>query len=162
MLIDTSVISKDVALDMCKAYARRAIMELDYIFFLRATRKFYEVELIDFNIGDELIGFDLVGDDGYIFHSNSGEGDICKFIGINDIDGKKIYADSSIFEFETEIGKRKGYFTFCEKTLRYHIFDLALKAFVGYSLLYKNFKIIDTIQENKLGLVWWVLIIEVA
>lgn len=137
-------------------------MELDYIFFLRATRKFYEVELIDFNFGNGLIGFDLVDDDGNIFYSNSGEGDICKFIGINDIDGKKIYADSSIFEFEFNNYKYYGFISYCNNTLTYSINFLAYndkthfrssRILSGNTASFDNFKVVDTIQENKLGLI---------
>lgn len=126
-------------------------MELDYIFFLRATRKFYEVELIDFNIGDGLIGFDLVGDDGNIFHSNSGEGDICKFIGIKDINGDKIYTDSSIVESCNGI---VGFITYHDSSFSY-VFK-SINSEINYTLnkeTIKSMKIIDTIQENKLGLV---------
>lgn len=87
-------------------------------------------------------------------------------IGLKDINGKNIYADSSIFEFdylvdiENEIfQKRIGIFYFEKTFLAYHISFLnGMNRKGGNADNYnafgmKNFKIIDTIQENKLGLI---------
>tara|TARA_R110000868_G_scaffold93996_1_gene259803 strand:- start:174 stop:557 length:384 start_codon:yes stop_codon:yes gene_type:complete len=84
------------------------------------------------------------------------------YIGLKDVEDNKIYADSSIVEFEYIKSKHKGYFTWNNKTLSYDIMVIdwnfkILKNYsapIGYShLKMKNFKIIDTIQENKLGLI---------
>ncbi len=92
------------------------------------------------------------------------------YIGKTDINDKKIYADSSIIEFEKhvciyadltgkkeskyQIDKYKGYFTFNEHTLRYNI-KILTNSDNNVTWEYKNgqhrnLKIIDTIQENKL------------
>jgi len=81
------------------------------------------------------------------------------YIGLNDIDDKKIYADCSIIEFEFGTGgeyhKMTGYFSYNNQTLRYEIKDVnkreAIYLWTGY--IEKEIKIIDTIQENKLGLI---------
>ena len=85
---------------------------------------------------------------------------------LKDINGKSIYANSSIFEFdylvdiENEIfQKRIGVFYFEKTFLAYHIsFLTGTNRKGGNADKYnafgmKNFKIIDTIQENKLGLI---------
>ena len=88
-------------------------------------------------------------------------------IGLKDIDGKLIYADSSIIEFsikywtedktDYDTVKEIGFFTFCQSTLQYIIKDINDSDFVGIYRLNRNdisnIKIIDTIQENKLGLI---------
>lgn len=102
-----------------------------------------------------------------------------KDIGLKDINGKNIYADSSIVEFQlkddvifadftgakptiwNEI-KMIGYFVFDNEDLRYEI-DIVdwekNKTKSNFICLHYNlatmsqFKIIDTIQENKLGLI---------
>jgi len=90
-----------------------------------------------------------------------------KEVGIKDINNKKIYADSSIVEFDyfdlnlkgEECNKNtyKGYFSWHIDTLSYFIhYDCGNEIFnqVQYCpSKFKNFKIIDTIQENKLGLI---------
>ena len=81
-----------------------------------------------------------------------------QYIGLKDIDDKKIYADSSIVEMDYLYlnCKIKGYFFFSEITLGYHI--RTLDGFDGRTFKYdfeamSNIKIIDTIQENKLNLI---------
>lgn len=75
-----------------------------------------------------------------------------------DLSGNKIYADCSIVEFEWGQDKHNiiGYFTFNKEFLQYEIIMLNVQK--NKSLAYSphncfNFKIIDTIQENKLGLI---------
>lgn len=81
-------------------------------------------------------------------------------IGLKDINKKKIYADCSIVEFEFYNSANKwekivGYFKYIPECFCYIIIALSC----GYSTIpistlgNKNFKIIDTIQENKLGLI---------
>lgn len=87
-------------------------------------------------------------------------------IGLKDINGKSIYADSSIVEFDYLVDieneffqKRIGIFYFEKTFLAYHISFLTGTNRKGgnadnYNAFgMKNFKIIDTIQENKLGLI---------
>lgn len=103
-----------------------------------------------------------------------------KDIGLKDINGKNIYADRSIFEITlANRYKTKGYFYFDIKNLRYFFafIDLHIMAVEKFSEYYKkahshnyidekifwsmeysfelfsDIKIIDTIQENKLGLI---------
>lgn len=79
-----------------------------------------------------------------------------------DINGQEIYADCSIVEFELdktfgEISKlQKGYFSYNNDYLCYDWVDLTNNRKVRLGLHFnqlKNIKIIDTIQENKLGLI---------
>lgn len=81
-----------------------------------------------------------------------------KYIGKTDINNKKIYANSSIFNFGYSVEKAKhiGYFFFCDELLSYKI-KIVSKKFKGETFIYdgsiRNIKIIDTIQENKLNLI---------
>lgn len=86
--------------------------------------------------------------------------DICNYIGLNDIDGKKIYADSSIVEFEygskNNRHKKIGVYVYDKNIAGYYICDINNKNIaIAHHLSYPitNIKIIDTIQENKLGLI---------
>lgn len=86
-------------------------------------------------------------------------------IGLNDINDKKIYADCSIVEFTYEGDFKpvtlQGYFSFDDELLCYKI-NLLPKLDYGVNKLFyfeakfkyriSGIKIIDTIQENKLGL----------
>ena len=93
-----------------------------------------------------------IGED-YTIHNN---------IGLKDINGKSIYADCSIVEFIAKrLGKANikiiGIFKYCNVSLRYNIEllisigDYNLFAFDNINM--SQFEIIDTIQENKLGLI---------
>ena len=78
-------------------------------------------------------------------------------IGLKDINGKSIYADSSIVEFKNIGSNYTGYFTFDLVKLCYKIIVLDIKSvrkeFIFNSNNIENIKIIDTIQQNKLGLI---------
>lgn len=80
-------------------------------------------------------------------------------IGLKDINGKSIYADSSIVEFfDHKQDYFKGYFTFNITKLAYEIIIFGLNEdFIDVITYCKdditNLEIIDTIQENKLGLI---------
>ncbi len=93
-----------------------------------------------------------------------------EFIGKTDIEGNKIYADSSIVEFFEPYHESnfKGYFIWCSKTYRYKIYILQgtgriqegntteimkESRWCGLVEKFTKYKIIDTIQENKLGLI---------
>jgi len=104
------------------------------------------------------------GDDFLIVHKDIGGGirsgrifDTFDYIGKKDINDKKIYADSSIVEFEWD-GKYLGYFSFDKEELRYkieileHPKKMMFRTFDFDQYSITNLKIIDTIQENKLGL----------
>lgn len=78
-----------------------------------------------------------------------------QYIGKIDISGNKIYADCSIAEFYFQDKKMQGYFNFNKELLSYRII-----CFNGWKIGFgvniediNNIKIIDTIQENKLGLI---------
>ncbi len=75
-----------------------------------------------------------------------------QYIGKTDINGNKIYADSSIVEFNILDSKYRGFFTYNSARLRYEI-EISSKESIIYDGGVKDFKIIDTIQENKLGLI---------
>lgn len=84
------------------------------------------------------------------------------YIGKTDINDKKIYADSSIVKFEFAYGGKwiplKAYFQYNLDELRYeaHLVDSPDKniwSVLSYDMFkFKDLKIIDTIQENKLNL----------
>lgn len=75
------------------------------------------------------------------------------YVGIKDIDGKKIYADCSVVEFDHElidaydtfVIKRKGYFTMNYNFLAYEI-DGITYALNEHKI--SNLKVIGTLQEN--------------
>ena len=80
------------------------------------------------------------------------------YIQKDDINNNKIYADCSIVEFEWKISglKKVGYFYYSNEYLCYMIkwvseYTSDVLFYDKYTM--KNFKIIDTIQENKLGLI---------
>lgn len=86
------------------------------------------------------------------------------YIGKKDIEGKKIYANYSIVEFDYSgdpyTVKIQGYFYFNTDALFYEIRGVNYKNNKSEKLEYcinehkiSNLKIIDTIQENKLGLI---------
>lgn len=89
---------------------------------------------------------------------------LLNYIGKTDINNKKIYADCSIVEFDIKdhIDKNKnrkyvGFFSFDSRGLRYRI-NYILSDGTYESMTYnrgrvRNIEIIDTIQENKLGIV---------
>jgi hypothetical protein len=95
----------------------------------------------------------------YPYDSIEINADIFPYVGKTDINNKNIYADSSIVEFELGTisnKKLKGYFKYSNYTLGYHIILVddcnKGRAFKFDAELMYDFKIIDTIQENKLGL----------
>lgn len=96
-------------------------------------------------------------------------------IGLTDVDGKKIYAESSIVEFDFKGNMIRGVFRYHKRSLSYKIqilentefiLNMMLLGFISLQgdeiedalLQYnsdfaKHLKIIDTIQENKQGLI---------
>lgn len=84
--------------------------------------------------------------------------DDCKDIGLKDINGKGICADCSIVEFNNSQlwNKYIGIFFYNKDKLCYQIkiIDGNRKdEIIPYDKYCSDFKIIDTIQENKLGLI---------
>lgn len=84
------------------------------------------------------------------------------YIEKNDIEGNKIYANSSIVGFELDWTSRnisreqKGYFSYNPDYACYDWVDLTNNRIVRLGVHFnhlKNIKIIDTIQQNKLGLI---------
>lgn len=79
-----------------------------------------------------------------------------KDIGLKDINGKSIYADSSIVKIEyltKQWNKATGYFKYISSELGY-CFQIGKTISIPiHKLIFKNIEIIDTIQENKLGLI---------
>lgn len=79
-------------------------------------------------------------------------------IGLKDINGKSIYADSSIVEFNNSQlwNKYNGIFFYNKERLCYQIRIIdgtRNSEIIPYDRYCSDFKIIDTIQENKLGLI---------
>ena len=108
--------------------------------------------------------------DGYLKGALNGEYPSFKDIGLKDINGKSIYANSSIVEFTIREDGIKlpvnGYFKFDPIFLRYYIriiedkgvgnryyLGLQVVPWDKYCDYIRDIKIIDTIQENKLGLI---------
>ena len=88
-----------------------------------------------------------------------GQFTIHKAIGKTDINNKKIYADSSIVEFKYKsnhplsiLKEEKGVFIFYNPLLQYCIRTFEENELYTIQGL-RDLKIIDTIQENKLGLI---------
>jgi len=86
------------------------------------------------------------------------EGKYFRNIGLKDINGKNIYADSSIVEFNNSQlwNKYNGIFFYNKERLCYQIRiidGVRNSEIIPYDIYCSDFKIIDTIQENKLGLV---------
>ena len=91
---------------------------------------------------------------------------IHNYIGIKDINNNKIYADSSIVEFEISIiesptpqsTKHTGIIVYSSKELGYIFIEITdsgeIKNRGRFPIMYivNKCEIIDTIQENKLGL----------
>jgi len=97
---------------------------------------------------------DIVSDSPFL--RNFKIDNICNGIGIKDINKKQIYADCSIVEIEyltKEWNKATGYFKYINSELGY-CFQVGEKLYIRiHKLIFKNIKIIDSIQENKLGLI---------
>lgn len=85
--------------------------------------------------------------------------EILNYIGLNDISDTKVYAKSSIIQFRDNEDLGYGYFIYDNKQLRYEIKTLSkIDIYNGITLPYVpcimvNIKVVDTIQENKLGLI---------
>lgn len=84
--------------------------------------------------------------------------DDCKDIGLNDINDNKIYANCSIVEFNNSQlwNKHIGIFFYNKDKLCYQIKiidGIRKDEIIPYDRYCSDFKIIDTIQENKLGLI---------
>ena len=80
------------------------------------------------------------------------------YIGLKDIDNKKIYADSSICRINyfssSDWISDYCYFSFDDENLRYTVHLINEREIVDYEASYFDcIEIIDTIQENKLGLI---------
>lgn len=96
--------------------------------------------------------------DGYLKGALNGEYPSFKNIGLKDINGKSIYTDSSICKVNyfssSDWISDYCYFSFDTENLRYIVHLINEKEIVDYESSYFDcFEIIDTIQENKLGLI---------
>ena len=95
----------------------------------------------------------------YPYDCESLDADIFQYIGKTDINNKKIYADCSVVEFSyincDEEHIVKAYFTWDEEYLKYILDPIqGYNSTIEYEpFKFLNMKIIDTIQENKLGLI---------
>lgn len=83
---------------------------------------------------------------------------IHEYIGKIDADNKRIFANSSIveigFSWQESKDRIKGFFDYDKAALGYVIWDLEKNDYIDYDVTkMQYFKIIDTVQENKLGLV---------
>ena len=121
----------------------------------RAKQLSYDLVFINFSSGG--CGFWAINSLGErkIFNSDIKDVKIMKDIGKTDINDKKIYADCSILDMNDGVGTI-GYFTYSKEELRY-VFKCLNNSIVevvraeNWSVL--KMEIIDTIQENKLGLI---------
>ena len=71
-------------------------------------------------------------------------------MGKADINNNKIYADCSIVEFNILDSTYVGFFKYNSDRTRYEI-EISKRESILYDGGIKNMRIIDTIQENKLG-----------
>lgn len=133
----------------------------EFIVWDKETQTFHEIYSIDFlnNLCNCYLGNICLDNEGSIF----------PYIGKKDINDKKIYSGSSIVEFEycyEDYGWQDfvGYFYYDSDLLQYRLkcyetnTDSDFKKGSLYVMTFeksrtRNFKIIDTIQENKLGLI---------
>lgn len=98
----------------------------------------------------------IIGVDGDIYKDRISK---LFYVGLKDINNNKIYADCSILRvnYFHSLGdwiSGIGYFSFDEETLRYCFTLINEKEIVAYDPSYfDSLEIIDTIQENKLGLI---------
>ena len=105
------------------------------------------------------VDYDDVSEAGYVYITwDENEVDIFQKV-MDDKDGNPIYANSSIVEFDdwnelySRVDKRKGYFIFDKNTLQYVVVFTTGPTRKYNTLNMSNFKVIDTVQENSLGLV---------
>ena len=88
------------------------------------------------------------GDNGLTYHN---------YIEKTDIEGNKIYADSSVVKIAYGLRSTRrvitGYFTYNKNSFKYDFIFLNGVAFELNLIIASNFKIIDNLQENKLGLI---------
>lgn len=115
----------------------------------------FSIQLINFGI-DEIFNPD--GADYNQYFRREVDIETFKYIGLKDINGKNIYADCSIVEFNNSQlwNKHIGIFFYNKEKLCYQIkiIDGNRKdEIIPYDRYCSDFKIIDTIQENKLGLI---------
>ena len=120
----------------------------EFVVWEKSLGKF--IDSRDMQIFGELIRFDGLNSNNVIFGRN--EVQICNYIGLDDINNKKIYANCSIVEFEWKIsGIKKGYFYYCNEDLCYKI--NCIEQHCTFELFYErtkmsNLKIIGTLQQN--------------
>ena len=121
----------------------------EFIIWDERYRVFRKLLKIDFQLGlyfciDTVVPFE--------------KGELVKNIGLKDINGKSIYADSSIVEFQWINGFGNvqtdwGVFKYDIDYLQYLIYEENEDINKSSIKDVLNIKIIDTIQENKLGLI---------
>lgn len=122
---------------------------MDYMYATRKKTKVGDIKFI------WLKAQDIIEDRSYQTKREGHQVVVCKDIGLKDINGKNIYADCSIVEFNYYIKEQHfsgvGYITYLQNLCCYCICDFnKLKTTIAETELLE-FKIIDTIQENKLG-----------
>ena len=130
-------------------------MTNEFIVWIKEDKKFYDFELFE---NDQ---YYLMGHSKNIDFKTAKENTF-NYIGKTDINDKKIYADSSIVEFQIVINNGKlnkpllkivsGYFYYSIYWLGYMIKTENGIYSIG-AVANDRLKIIDTIQENKLGLI---------
>lgn len=93
-------------------------------------------------------------EDGTINSYNGfGETKYFQYIGLRDTEDNKIYTDSSIVEFDDE-SKSKAYVRFRNFAYEFYFFESGgFNKLFEYDFEKTRIKIIDTLQENKLGLI---------
>lgn len=122
----------------------------EFIIWDERYRVFRKLLKIDFELGlyfciDKVVPFE--------------KGVLVKNIGLKDINGKSIYADCSIVEFNNSINQNhtyKGVFYYLPIEARYMIKVFNKNNFEIWfynSDKILNLQIVDTVQQNKLGLI---------
>lgn len=133
----------------------------EFIVWDKTKSKFSELKAIEFFKGGFVINPRDLSTKRMDKQLNENECELFPYIGKTDIDNEKIYADCSIVEFEYYFTDgwdedMQGVFKYLPNELRYEIQLVNDGCHVSFQPSYiRNLKIIDTIQENKLGLIVW-------
>ena len=108
------------------------------------------IEFDSFSIKENWIYLEL--NDIQVLHAHIDDVEICYYIGKTDIEGEKIYADSSIVEFNFDGQRRRAYLAYDDIQLMLDFVflkDVFRCPYVEIHRRIYNVKIIGTLQQDK-------------